>query len=767
PVQNLGSLAPGQSTVTTVIVTVPASGTLLGTATVATSTPEITLTNNTSSDSLVGGALSDVSVTIAVPATATPGQTITATVTVFNNGPSVAQNVSVNVTLPNGSVTTALTIGALPSGASTTVSVAYAVPAAQTATMTWNASVTTTTVDSNAANNTVVGTTTVVKVFNASLSGRVWLDANGNKTYENGVDQNLAGWIVELLQGNTVVGTATTGINGTYTIANQVPGGGYSVRFKNPAGQVVVSTPFNQGPVPLGGAGRITLNGNPSVGTTTGVLTGNVGGAIDNVILYAGDNTIEQNLPIDPSGIVYDAVTRRPVAGAIVTLIGPNGSPVPGTDLLQGASTMTTDASGIYQFDILPTAPSGRYRLQITAPAGYVTTTAVLGGVSQPGVAPGTTLGSVNGTTYQPPSGIAFVAMQPNSSQPAVGVNGAAAVGQAGTQYFLDFNIATTGGANQSAGVIHNHIPVDPVVPLIPGAILVNKVGDKSVAEVADSVRYTISIRNTGPTPITDVKIEDLLPAGFRYIPTTARLNSVTLNAEPAVEGRALVFNIGTVAGSTTLQLTYFVRLGVGSQQGDGINRATARYTGANGAVVRSNTAQYKVVVQGGVLSNDGCIIGKVYVDCDGNHVQNNESGSRELGIPGVRLVMLDGSYVITDNEGKYSLCGVKPQTHVIKVDRSTLPKGSRLLPSSNRNAGVGDSIFVDLKGGELGRADFIEGSCSPEVLDQVKARRAQGGVLAPETEIRPDLKIDNRPAEVQQQILPGVRPDVPGGTRP
>jgi hypothetical protein len=128
---------------------------------------------------------------------------------------------------------------------------------------------------------------------------------------------------------------------------------------------------------------------------------------------------------------------------------------------------------------------------------------------------------------------------------------------------------------------------------------------------------------------------------------------------------------------------------------------------------------------------------------------------------------MLDGSFMITDNEGKYSICGVKPQTHVIKVDRSTLPKGARLLPSSNRNAGVGDSIFVDLKGGEMGRADFIEGSCSPEVLDQVKARRAQGGVLSPEKEIRPDLKIDNRPAEAQQQILPGVRPDVPGGARP
>ena len=175
--------------------------------------------------------------------------------------------------------------------------------------------------------------------------------------------------------------------------------------------------------------------------------------------------------------------------------------------------------------------------------------------------------------------------------------------------------------------------------------------------------------------------------------------------------------------------------------------------------------------MQGGIFGNEGCITGKVYVDCDGNAVQNNTGGSRELGIPGVRLIMLDGTFILTDSEGKYSICGVKPQTHVIKVDRTTLPKGSRMVPSSNRNAGVGDSLFVDIKGGELARADFIEGSCSPEVLDQVKARRAQGNVLSPETEKNLPLKIENRPAEAIQEILPvtrqqNVTPGKPGEAR-
>jgi large repetitive protein len=593
----------------------------------------------------------------------------------------------------------------------------------------------------------------VPQLPNATISGRAWLDLNDNNTYESGVDFNLAGWQVELLLNGNVVGTATTAADGTYNIGSQLPGAGYSVRFRNPSGQVVVATPFNQA--------TTTSNGNTSTGVTTS--TGQVTAtAITNITLYAGDNVVQQNLPLDPSGVVYDAITRQPVAGAVVRIFGPNNALVPPGDLIGGGNTITTDASGVYQFLLAPTAPSGQYRIEVTPPAGYNSTPATQGGVTQPGNAPGTTIGSVAGGVYTPPTNIALVGIQPNVGAPGVGTNGAGAVGTAGTQYFLLFNL-TTGGASPSAGVIHNHIPLDPIGA---GALLISKVGDRSVAEVGDSVRYTIRVRNTTATAINGVTVEDALPAGFRYIPGTARLGTVTIADPSGGIGPRLNFSLGNLAPNATSELTYFVRLGVGSQQGDGINRATA--VAGN---LRSNTAQFRVRVQGGVFSNEGCIIGKVYVDCDGNHVQNNESGSRELGIPGVRLIMLDGTQITTDSEGKYSICGVKPQTHVIKVDRTTLPKGSRLLPSSNRNAGVGDSIFVDLRSGELHRADFIEGSCSPEVLDQVKARRAQSSILAPEKEVAPDLKIDNRPLEVQQQILPGLRsapsPATPGGKTP
>jgi uncharacterized repeat protein (TIGR01451 family) len=705
----IGSLSAGASTVTVVTYSVPANatGTLGWTAGLATTTPESSTVNNTVTAVTGMNALTDVGVSLTVPTAVTPGTTVNATVTFTNNGPGVAQFVTATFTPVNGSSTVVFTATAMPVGSTTVVVVPYRVPGDQSVGMIWTATIATTTPETQLSNNVAVATLGVTTVTNATVSGFVWYDINRNRTFDSPpVDQPLAGFRVELLKGSTVVGTATTAVNGSYQIGGQVPGAGYSLRFLDPTGKQVYGTPFNQS--------SQTLLANPSTGTgslTSPVSPGQLippAGVISNVTLYAGDNVVQQNLPVDPNGVVYDSVTRQPLVGAAVTLSGPAGFD-PAVHLIGGSNVSTTQVGGFYQFLLTASAPSGVYSLQVAPPTGYASGPATLGGVAQPG-----TLNPV-------PAGV--VNVQPQSTAPAVGVNGAA------TQYFLSFGFVFP----TSGQVFNNHIPLDP---LAVGAILVNKIGNKTIAEIGDSVQYTIRLRNTSSNPIANVVLEDLLPVGFRYIPGSARLSTgsgtSTVTDPAGSDGRQLNFLIGSIQPASAPELTYFVRVGAGSQTGDGINRATAVFPGPGTATVRSNTAVFKVNVQGGVFTNQGCIIGKVYVDCDGNAVQNNTSGSRDLGIPGVRLVLLDGTYVITDVEGKYSLCGIKSQTQVIKVDRSTLPAGSRLVPSSNRNAGVGDSLFVDMRGGEMARADFIEGSCSPEVMDQVKARRGQGIVIVP-----------------------------------
>jgi hypothetical protein len=222
-----------------------------------------------------------------------------------------------------------------------------------------------------------------------------------------------------------------------------------------------------------------------------------------------------------------------------------------------------------------------------------------------------------------------------------------------------------------------------------------------------------------------------------------------------------LRFNLGAMAPGASLSLSYRVRIGIGAERGSGLNQAQAT-TQAGGRCAGtpsshcSNLATHRVQVGSGVFGSEACVIGKVYVDCNNNHVQDAE----ELGIPGVRLVLHNGNSLITDVDGKYSLCGLPPRTGVLVVDQTTLPRGSRLTTSSNRNAGDAASLFLDLKNGELHRADFIEGSCSNTVLEQVKARRSRGEVQAVDTEKRGGrvLKFDGKPAGAPAQATDSAR---------
>jgi hypothetical protein len=220
--------------------------------------------------------------------------------------------------------------------------------------------------------------------------------------------------------------------------------------------------------------------------------------------------------------------------------------------------------------------------------------------------------------------------------------------------------------------------------------------------------------------------------------------------------GPSLDFNVGTLPtpGAITT-ITYRVRVGVGAQQSDGINRASATAS-IGGANARSNQAQAQVKITSGVFFQEACIVGKIFIDCNNNGIQDKE----ELGIPGVRFYLQDGTYLISDVEGKYSFCGLPARTAVMKVDGTTLPLGSQLRTSSNRNALDPNSLFLDLQFGELHRADFIEGSCGPGVVEQTKARRGKGAVVVPMPEKKASPKLIFESGSIRDSI-PKERNDV------
>jgi uncharacterized repeat protein (TIGR01451 family) len=479
-------------------------------------------------------------------------------------------------------------------------------------------------------------------------------------------------------EGRTVA-TTTTQQDGSYIFENLPPSllgdaaTKYTVEFVVPGGEtsaIVKGDPEASDP---------TLNGQPKNNGIAGIT------------LKPGSSTPAQNgFLIDPSGVVYDSITRRPVAGARVTLIGPDGAPVPNSllDLFAGTTNgAAVGSNGLYVLLLTSEAPSGVYRLRVDVPNGY-----------QPGEATGNSayLPAAK-TPYVPALGGGIEKVQPQETAPTLSED---------TGYYMSVRFVITDRPETSSnGIIHNHIPIDPVKPVIVGELEATKLGSAQSAELGDSVGYMITLKNATNVPQYGVVLKDTMPIGFKYIGSTSMLKrgdvAVTQDAALGVKDgeRVLNYNVGTMLPGDALTLSYRARVGVGSARGDGINRATA----SSLLGTMSNEARYGIRVDAGVFSNEACVIGAVYRDYNDNGVRDQD----EPGVAGVRLYFSDGAYMVSDQDGRYSLCGRRPSTQALKVDPATLPEGSVLGSTSNRDAGDPGSLFLDLKNGEMHRADF------------------------------------------------------------
>jgi uncharacterized repeat protein (TIGR01451 family) len=301
---------------------------------------------------------------------------------------------------------------------------------------------------------------------------------------------------------------------------------------------------------------------------------------------------------------------------------------------------------------------------------------------------------------------------------------------------------------------------------IIKTGLFLEKRANVTKAEIGDSVEYSLRVKSVGGTT-KNVTITDNLPLGFKLIDGTVKVirgGVTSAAANPAGSpGPVLTFNVGTVVNKEVVEIRYRLRLGVGADLGDGINKAQAKAPYATSSLV----ATAKVLVTRGVFTREACIVGKVFVDCNQNKVQDKcEAGSKdacEPGIPGVRLYMEDGTNITTDENGQYSICGVRAITHVMQVDMTTMPVGSRMGLTSNENLGSGKSLMMNIKSGELHRADFIESSCYPKILEQVEQRRknSAGIVNVPliqKGQDKPGIVFDSKEQELLAPALRGVK---------
>ena len=476
----------------------------------------------------------------------------------------------------------------------------------------------------------------------ANVAGTVWQDTDHDRIQDDS-EPPLAGWKVEVVLDGIVLDTAFTDENGNYALFGLPPGSGYELRFRHPETNVTYGGPVSSEP---------------------GVVTGN--GTISNLTLSPGTTVIEQSLPLDPSGVLYDVITRLPIQGARVTFEGPPGYD-PDIHLLPGQPVQFTGSDGYYRFDLVPGSPVGLYRLVIVPPDGY------LPGVPSSVIAPEP--GPLDPTGIPDP-----LLVQPQSGPPQ---------GNASTTYYLEFDLAI-GDPN----VINNHIPLDPI---LEGAIALRKTTQKTDVVRGDLIPYTIEATNTTPANLTSLAIEDTLPPGFKYVEGSARVDGMPV--VPDTNGRLLSWSDLTFAPGEVRTVTLIAVVGSGVGEGEYINRAVVVNTDADEPVSNTATASVRVIPDPTFDVSD--LIGTVFLDRN----QNGYQDEGEPGIPGARVATATGLLITTDEFGRYHVAKAavpnasRGSNFIVKLDPRSLPTGHRITTENPR--------VVRLTRGKITKANF------------------------------------------------------------
>ena len=417
------------------------------------------------------------------------------------------------------------------------------------------------------------------------------------------------------------------------------------------------------------------------------------------------------NFLVDPFGIVFDSGDSAPVAGSRVTIVdaatgqpaqvfGDDGVSAYPSSVVTGQSV--TDAGGTtYNF------PPGDYRFPFVAPGTYRLIVAPPAPYTAPSMSTAAALAGLR---------------RPDDGQPFE---------ITGASYGNPFTLS-------SPAPVRVDIPADrPGLPLV-----LRKTTSTQVAVPGDVIQYRIEVanrdtrRNTGT-----VTVRDALPAGMRLRADTVRIDGVRVDADVQANGREFAVTLPGIAAARSALLTYLAEIIVSAQPGNALNRATA--TDNRGST--SNVAEATIAIKRDQLGDRMTIIGRI---SDGGC--RVDPGKAD-GIMGVRVMLQDGSYTVTDEDGRYHFEGVRPGLHVVQVDPSTLPLDREAIDCarSTQSAGSPISRFVEGRGGALKRADFRA---------VASARRAAPNMVAVEA---PMIPSDPEAAGSGRDWLAGQAPGI------
>ncbi len=374
------------------------------------------------------------------------------------------------------------------------------------------------------------------------------------------------------------------------------------------------------------------------------------------------------NVLADPFGFVFDSENGTPVDGVMVTMVdaatGTRAQVFAPDGITRWPSTIFTGQSVIDAAGVTHTLLPGQYRFPLASPGTYR-------------------------LVIEPPAPY----QAPSTATPAQ----LAALPRFGGSPAL-ISAASFGGNFILTG--NEAVQIDVPVDRPPVSISLTKTASRRTAQPGDVIFYTVTAKNADPLHSRrEITITDTPSSRLRLRKDTVRVDGI---ANPAVvsiasDGGSLTVNLGTIAPNASRVVTYAMTVRPDATPGQALNRANAvDWRGIE------SSASAVVNVESDNLTGRMTIIGRI------TEGECREQATRR-GVPGVQVMLEDGSFAITDSDGRYHFDGVVPGTHVVAASASTLPVGGQFINCgrSTREAGSATSRFVRGRGGSLSVANF------------------------------------------------------------
>ncbi len=225
--------------------------------------------------------------------------------------------------------------------------------------------------------------------------------------------------------------------------------------------------------------------------------------------------------------------------------------------------------------------------------------------------------------------------------------------------------------------------PRNPTVtPLEVAKPAFTKTASKAQVKRGEVVVYTITASTLDPGTYN---ILDIMPPGFAFV-----AGSATVNGVPAAPSMSLPNLMFSSLSPISSKITITLKMTASSTLSSGKFANNARLIDeASGSVLAVAQAVVEVVAEPVFDCSD--IIGRVFDDEN----QNGYMDDGESGLPGVRLVTLNGVLITTDSEGRYHVpCAAIPDSaigsnYLLKLDPRTLPTGYKLTTENPRDVRV------------------------------------------------------------------------------